>query len=93
MNKIEKINLIEGTFSNEEAKEILVNIFSTKINYHEMKNFSSYERFGKYDKTAKKRIPELKKELEKISKIISEAKLHNKNLIINSEITIALSDY
>jgi len=93
MNKIEKINLIEGTFSNEEAKEILVNIFSTKINYHEMKNFSSHERFGKYDETAKKRIPELKKELEKISKIISEAKLHNKNLIIKSEITIALSDY
>jgi hypothetical protein len=33
MNNIEKLNLIEGRFSDEEAKEILMNIFSTKINF------------------------------------------------------------
>ena len=39
MNKMEQLNLIEGNFSDEEAKEILMNIISTKIHFHEMKNF------------------------------------------------------
>ena len=51
MNKIEKLNLIEGNFSGEEAKEILMNVFLAKIHYHELKNFSSQERFGKDDIT------------------------------------------
>ena len=88
MNNIEKLNLIEGNFSNEEAKEILMNIFLTKIHFHEMKNFSSQERFGKDNETAEKRIPELKKELNKVLHIISEAKANNKKLVITSEINI-----
>lgn len=90
MNKIEQLNLIEGTFTDEEAKEILMNIFLTKIHFHEMKNFSSQERFGKQDEIAKKRIPLLKKEKEKVLQIISQAKLNNKKLLITSEINISL---
>jgi hypothetical protein len=92
MNKKEQLNLIEGCFSDEEAKGMLTNIFLTKINFHEMQNFSSQERFGKQDKIAKKRIPELKKETEKLLQIITEAKLKNKKLLITSEINISLTD-
>lgn len=91
MNKIETLNLIEGNFSNEEAKEILMNIFSAKIHFHEMKNFSSMERFGKQDETAVKRIPELKSCMGKLLEIVEEAKSNNKKLVINSEINISLS--
>lgn len=91
MNKIEKLTLIEGTFSDEEAKEILMNIFSTKINFHEVKNFSSIERFGEVDATAQKRIPDLKREVEKLTKILAEARATNKQITINSEINISLS--
>jgi hypothetical protein len=92
MNKIEKLNLIEGEFSSHEAKEVLLNIFSTKINFHEMKNFSSQERFGKKNEISQKRIPKLKKSVEKMHKIIEKAIAKNRKLIITSEICIRLSD-
>jgi cell fate (sporulation/competence/biofilm development) regulator YlbF (YheA/YmcA/DUF963 family) len=92
MNKSEKLTLIEGTFSDEEAKEILRNVFSTKINFHEVKNFSSIERFGHNDETAQKRIPALKREVEKLTKILAEAKANNKRIEIRSEIQISFSD-
>ncbi|MFC2187002.1 hypothetical protein ACFCT7_06745 [Fulvivirgaceae bacterium LMO-SS25] len=91
MNKTEKLTLIEGTFSDEEAKEILMNIFSTKVNFHEVKNFSSIERFGEVDATAQKRIPDLKREVEKLTKILAEARATKKQITINSEINISLS--
>ena len=92
MNKTEKLNLIEGNFSDVEAKDILMNIFSSKINFHQLKNFSSQERFGKDDETAKKRIPELKVEIERLKQILSEAKAKNKKLVISSEINISFSN-
>lgn len=92
MIKNETFNLIEGVFSTVEAREILMNIFSTKIQFHEMKNLSSEERFGEQDTVAKKRIPELKIELEKLEKIISEAKSGPKKFAITSAINIILVD-
>ena len=91
MLKNKKLKLIEGKFLHDEAKEILRNIFSAKINFHQMKNFSSQERFGKDDKTAVKKIPILKMELVKLDKILAEAKAKNLNLVITSEINILLS--
>lgn len=92
MNKTIKLNLIEGQFSSTEAQEVLLNIFSTKIQFHELKDFSSQERFGKPDEIAQKRIPELKKEVEKLMQILSEANTGQKHLVVCSEITISLSE-
>ena len=92
MNKNEKLTLIEGKFLNEEASEILTNIFTTKIRFHEAKNFSSQERMGKDDEIARERIPALKKELKKLQELLTEAKANNKKLIISSEINISLFD-
>lgn len=92
MKNIKKLTPIKGTFSHEEAKEILINLFTYKINFHNKKNLSSNERFGKDDKTAQERIPKLKKEIEKLQVILTEAKTYNKKLVINSEININLSD-
>lgn len=90
MNKRESLQLIEGTFTDDEANEILMNIFLTKINFHEMKDFSSQERFGKQDEIAMKRIPALKTEIQKLKKILLEAKAQNKKLAVSSEINISL---
>ncbi len=79
MEKVEKLKLIEGIFSSQEARDILMNIFNAKIHFNEMKNFGSEERFGKEDENAKRRISELKKEVEKIMKIIPEANLQKRN--------------
>jgi hypothetical protein len=93
MNKTEKLTFIEGAFTDAEAKEILMNVFSTKINFHQVKNLSSQERFGKVDVAASKRIIALKKGLEKAMEMIAEANKNNKKLTIKSEINITISDH
>lgn len=90
MKKIQKLKLINGNFSPSDAKEILMNVFLSKIQFHQTKNFSSKERLGKENKTALKRIEELKKSLEMINKIISDAELKNETLNITSEINIVI---
>lgn len=92
MKNTEKLNLIDGVFSQSEAKEILMSLFKSKINFHNIKNWSSNERFGKDDEIAQERIPKLKEEIEKLQLILSEAKTQNKNLIVSSEINIILAD-
>lgn len=92
MNNTEKLTFIEGTFNDAEAKEILLNVFTQKINFHQMKNFSSQERFGKVDAAASKRIIELKKGLEQAMNIVDEAKRNNQKLNISSEINITVSN-
>ncbi|MBC7411806.1 MAG: hypothetical protein H7331_05055 [Bacteroidia bacterium] len=92
MYKIENLTLIEGNFSDVEAGDILISIFSSKINFFNIKNWSSQEQFGKDDEIAQKKIPELKNEIEKLQKILSEAKAKNKRILISSQINISLFD-
>ena len=90
MNKIEKLTLIEGEFIFDEAKEILISMFSSKINFHNLKNWSSQERFGIDDEISQKRIPALRNEMKKLEEILLEAKAKNKKLMVTSEINISL---
>jgi len=92
MNKTTSLTLIEGDFSDDEAREILINIFSSKINFHNIKNWSSQERYGKDDEIAQARIPALKIEIEKLKEILLEAKAQNKRLQVSSQINISLLD-
>lgn len=92
MNTTDKLVLVDGRFSDEEAREILLNLFSTKIHFHEAKNFSSQERFGKDDATAMKRIPELKTCLDQVREIVSNAKSNKKRLHISAEVRIVELD-
>jgi hypothetical protein len=92
MEVTKKLTLIEGSFTAEEAKEILLNMYSTKINFHEMKNFSSQERFGMEDEIAQMRIPKLKNEIENVLQLVSVADLNKNKLVITSEINISLSE-
>ena len=63
MKTSKNITLIDGQFSVEEAKEILLNVFSSKLQFHQMKNFSNYERFGTKDENGHRRIDELKESI------------------------------
>lgn len=92
MNNEEQVTLIVGTFSEIDAKEILLNIISTKIHFHSMKNFSSQERFGKDDAHSVKRIADLNHDFEKMKEIIDQAKANNLNLNIHSTIHISFSE-
>jgi hypothetical protein len=88
MDKNQNLTLIDGEFAPTDAKEILKNVFWSKMQFHEMRNFSLKERLGKEDQNAVNRIVELKKSLEKILAIVSEAEANNETLSIQAEICI-----
>jgi len=88
MKNPEKFKLIDGRFSTRDGREILNNVFSSKIKFHALQNFSSQERFGKDDLVAVKRIPELKAELDEIKRLIDEAEGNGDELEIKAEVQI-----
>jgi hypothetical protein len=92
MKNDKKLTLIDGTFSHFEAKEILLGLFAKKINFHQIKNWSSRERFGKDDEIAQESISSLQTEVQKIQEILLSAKVNNKKLMVRSEVNIFLSD-
>jgi hypothetical protein len=90
MSTTTSLSLIEGEFDSEEATEVLMNIFSTKIHFHVMRNFSSEERFGKPDEVSTTRIPVLKNNIALLTEILSEAKRKGLNLNISANIQISV---
>lgn len=87
-----KLKLVEGSFSAKDAQEVLVNLFSNKIKFHELQNLSSKERFGTEDERAKKRIPELLESTRMILEIVKKAKDKNSTLLITSSVNIDISE-
>ena len=90
MKNTETLTLINGNFTNDEAKEILMNMFSSKINFHTVKNWSSQERYGQDDEIAQKKIPALRDEIKKLELILAEAKVKSKKIVLSSEINISI---
>lgn len=88
MKNNDQILLIEGKFKPEEAREILTNLLSAKIRFHQLKNFSSIEKNGSDDPVSKSRIPELEESLEKVIAMIAKAANNYSALKIHSEISI-----
>ena len=86
MNK--ELILIEGTFSPEDAREVLMNAYTSKINFHNLKNLTSFEMVGKEVELAVKRITELKSVLSQVRELIAEAKEKDMKLVIHSTISI-----
>ena len=83
-----KVTLIDGTFNVAEAKDVLLNMFTMKINFHSQKNVSHLERFGKTDNAALEKFEFLKAELAKLETIIAVATYNNVSLKFYSAIHI-----
>lgn len=90
MENTNEFKLIQGVFTPDEGKEIVMNAFIQKINFHQNKNFSSIERFGSEDVNAIKRIPELKISMDTFLELIETAKQSNQMLEITSDVIIKL---
>ncbi|MBK9419651.1 MAG: hypothetical protein IPN44_01195 [Flavobacteriales bacterium] len=88
MKQPESFTLLNGCFTAQDAKEVLMSVFQAKIHFHQMQNFSSQERFGREDVMALKRIPELKKNLQGILEVIAQAAATNMKLNVTSEVNI-----
>jgi hypothetical protein len=90
MKNDEKHILIKGKFSAMDAKEVLLSLINHKINFHELKNFSAQERFGKIDNRSLERVKDLREMKTRVLAIIDEAERENKNLKIDSLVKISL---
>ena len=92
MNKEYSINFIDSLFTTEEAASVLLDIFSSKIKFHELKNMGYKERFGYVDEIAQQRIEDLKKSRQILFHILAEAKESNCDLKVNSSISLQLKN-
>ena len=73
MKESETIDLIKGTFQPKEAQEILSQLLASKINFHNLKNWSSRERLGKPDAHSEQRLKYLEESRKNVDIIISKA--------------------
>lgn len=88
MKKIETVELVKGSFTPQEAREVLLQLLNSKINFHNLKNWSSRETFGKPDANSEQRINYLEESRKKVEIIVSKAIDEQRNIIINSSIEI-----
>ncbi len=58
---MKEFKLIDSSFTNEEAKVVLLELVNYKIQFHSQRIFSNDIRFGTDDIKSKKRIEELEK--------------------------------
>lgn len=88
MNEPIEYKLIDGKFTAHEAREILLDMINKKIQFHQLKNFSSEERFGKSLPSSLKRIKELEKDKVDVLNKIEIAMLGQYELRIRSSIVV-----
>lgn len=85
-----ELSLINGIYTTEEAKEILMNVFASKIQFHELKNLRSMVTNDTEDETSILRVRQLKQAVEQFNQLLRQAKENNFELSIQSSIQISL---
>ena len=87
-----ELELIKGEFSAEDARDILLQLFTDKINYHQARNLSSLERFGKLNDISVRRLPELKFQIQKINDLFQNADLSGATIKIQATVNIEITE-
>ncbi|WP_028671991.1 hypothetical protein [Saccharospirillum impatiens] len=80
--------LIEGVFSSEDARSILMALIEYKIQFHEQDSWSQKERFGITDEPGARRISELQTTKANLVDVIDAAGLAHKRLAIQCTIEV-----
>lgn len=92
MTTTENVTLINGVFTPDEAKEVLLTLLNHKINFHRMRNFSSEERYGKPDPVSEKRLSELYESRDQVLSLLTNATASGYKLEIESLVSIRKGD-
>ena len=87
---METTKLIKGSFSPIDAKDLLLNMVDSKINFHKIKSLSSLVQCNQPNKESEQRIKELKEAKEQILAIIEKAEKDGRSLRIESTINLSL---
>lgn len=86
---MKNVNLIDEKFNSTEAKETLVNMISSMIQFHINKNFISEYRTGKSEIKSLERIAELKEAKENFLTLLQEAEKNNLVIELQSSVSIS----
>ncbi len=86
----ETYDLVKGEFTPEDALEIVSNLFTQKVNFHEMRSFSQNIRFGCEDPSTKERLAELRKSRDEAITVIKEAMEEGKAIRVNSTLSLEI---
>lgn len=92
MSDKKTLKLVEGIFTVEDASDILFHLVEKKINFHQCRMLSNYERYGTEDAYSKNRIKELKETLLSLKDILHTARLSGMHLQVRSEILLSLTE-
>lgn len=92
MEATQTVSLISGVFTPNEAKEILLEMIKAKINFHNIRNLTSEVRYNHPDYKSKQRIEELTEARENLLELINDAKLFSKNIRIETDLFIQLTE-
>jgi hypothetical protein len=90
MNNSNQFKLISGEFSNEQAKAVLTDLYSSKIKFHSICALRHEEKFAKKSSFHADKIIELKLERDAILKFLESASPDEK-LKIESTISITIT--
>lgn len=86
---VNEFKLIEGEFSPNEARNILMSLFNSKIEYHQLDSFSNHIRHGSDVTFSQNRIKALSECVENIKEIVQVANSKGKQLKIEGLIKIS----
>jgi hypothetical protein len=84
------LSLINGFYSPEEAKEIIMNVFASKIQFHELKNLRSLVTRDVEDEVSIMRVRQLKSSVDEFNKLLDLAQENDLELSIQSSIEITM---
>lgn len=88
MDNIHQLALIDGNFTPSEARKVILDLISSKINYHNMEAFSVKERFNGDVCHSEKRIEALKEARRCLEEVINYTSAKGLNLKIQSVIEL-----
>nr|WP_315145615.1 hypothetical protein [uncultured Flavobacterium sp.] len=87
-----EFNLIDGQFYPNEALHVLISLFNSKINYHQLESFSNHIRHGSDLAVSESRVEALRESIEGIKQIIKVAGANGKQLKIQSTVQITFEE-
>jgi hypothetical protein len=86
------VKFITGEFSQEDARELLLNIISKKIQFHSIDSHRHWEKNASEDSSAKKRFEELQTSRSQVLQLLTSQSTQGKKIKINSIIEIEVLD-
>lgn len=91
MNDAPKPNnylLIDGVFSTDDARNVLMTLINNKIQFHEQDCWSRKERFGDSNAAGSRRVDELMQTRTDLATLIDLAQSRGERLSINCTIEV-----